>query len=166
MIFFTADNHFWHENIIKFCNRPFKSIEEMNEILIEKWNKKVSYSDTVIINGDFCLCNRTKFKKIHNTLNGTKIYLQGSHGNNVTKAIINSMVIDYGGHEIFIIHNPEDINCNYKLNFTAHVHDKWDIAYINRETIAINIGVDVWDYYPITIEEIMGKYAKWERGND
>lgn len=53
MIYFTADTHFGHDAIIKMCQRPFKNIEDMNETLICKWNKKVNGSDTVYIIGEF-----------------------------------------------------------------------------------------------------------------
>ena len=46
-LFFTSDHHFGHANIIKFCNRPFKDVQEMNETLIERWNKKVKPKDHV-----------------------------------------------------------------------------------------------------------------------
>ena len=52
MIFFTSDLHLGHENCIRLCNRPFSSIEEMDEILIENWNHKVTGKDTVYILGD------------------------------------------------------------------------------------------------------------------
>ena len=52
MIFFTSDLHLGHENCIRLCNRPFSSIEEMDETLIENWNRKVTGKDTVYILGD------------------------------------------------------------------------------------------------------------------
>lgn len=44
-IFITADHHFDHENIIKYCSRSFKTVEEMNEVMVEKLNSKVSKND-------------------------------------------------------------------------------------------------------------------------
>ena len=56
-IFYTADLHLGHANIIKYCNRPFKDVDQMNETLIRNWNSRVKPEDTVIHNGDFCFKN-------------------------------------------------------------------------------------------------------------
>jgi calcineurin-like phosphoesterase family protein len=48
-IFFTADQHFGHKNIIKYCNRPFSSVEEMNKVMIDRWNEIVGKEDTVYV---------------------------------------------------------------------------------------------------------------------
>lgn len=45
MIFFTSDHHFSHANIIRYCNRPFASAEEMNQELIRRWNQTVSLNE-------------------------------------------------------------------------------------------------------------------------
>ena len=60
MIYVTSDLHFNHKNIINLCYRPFKSVEDMNEILIENWNKAVRYDDEVYILGDIALSNNAE----------------------------------------------------------------------------------------------------------
>ena len=52
MIYFTADTHFGHYNVIRFCDRPFASAEEMDEAMIQNWNERVTGNDTVYILGD------------------------------------------------------------------------------------------------------------------
>lgn len=52
MIYFTSDLHFGHRNVIRFDNRPFSSVEEMDAALIERWNQKVSNEDAVYVLGD------------------------------------------------------------------------------------------------------------------
>ena len=52
MVFFTADTHFGHRNVIRFCDRPFETIEEMDETLIRNWNARVTGRDSVYILGD------------------------------------------------------------------------------------------------------------------
>ena len=54
-VFFTADQHFGHKSIIEYCNRPFSDVEEMNEALIENWNKTVDNNDKIFVLGDFAL---------------------------------------------------------------------------------------------------------------
>jgi len=76
MNFFTADEHFGHENIIKYCNRPFRNIGEMDSVLIENFNLTVSKNDVTIHAGDFAWKNEKEYLK---KLNGTHIFLKGSH---------------------------------------------------------------------------------------
>ena len=77
--FFTSDTHFNHANIIKFCNRPFKDVEQMNDVMIANWNSVIGKDDTVFHLGDFCLGGAAEWTKILDRLNG-KIYLiMGNH---------------------------------------------------------------------------------------
>lgn len=78
-IFFTSDLHFNHSNVIKWCNRPFLNVEEMNQSLIDNWNKKVSNKDIVFHLGDL-FWKYYNDKQILDALNGERIYLiPGNH---------------------------------------------------------------------------------------
>ncbi|MGN1345353.1 MAG: metallophosphoesterase, partial [Eubacteriales bacterium] len=78
MIFYTADTHFGHANILRLCGRPFASVEEMNEKLIERWNEKVQPADTVYILGDMFF-RTTEVESILERLRGKKHLIVGNH---------------------------------------------------------------------------------------
>lgn len=78
-IFFTSDLHFGHKNILRFDNRPFTSIEEMDEAIIRNWNTKVSDDDLVYVLGDISWHNDETTARIFNSLKGHKILIKGNH---------------------------------------------------------------------------------------
>ncbi len=79
-VFFISDLHFFHANIIKYESRPFKDVEEMNQVLINNWNSIVkSNDDKVFILGDLSLGNKDQIKLIIDQLNGYKILIFGNH---------------------------------------------------------------------------------------
>ena len=79
MEYFISDTHFYHYNIIQYCNRPFDNIEEMNNRMIESWNSVVTQDDTVYFLGDFGFGDKEKLSNICTQLNGAKIMLRGNH---------------------------------------------------------------------------------------
>ena len=78
-VFFTSDLHFCHENIIRFCKRPFKNKEEMEEKLVENWNNVVGEGDLVLNLGDYVFNNRKEWERITSRLNGRQILIMGNH---------------------------------------------------------------------------------------
>lgn len=78
-IFFTSDLHFSHKNVIKYCQRPFEGIAEMERILIENWNSVVGPQDTVYVLGDVFFCGKQRAEDIIKKLNGYKILVKGNH---------------------------------------------------------------------------------------
>jgi calcineurin-like phosphoesterase family protein len=151
----------------------------MNEVLITNWNNRVRPGDIVFMDGDFCFKNSAGGKAgegmIHKAfyweskLNGKIIFIKGNHDrNNSVRTIIDRLVIKYGPHFINIVHNPEHYDDDYAINFVGHVHEKWKfkrvyLPYENRFTDLINIGVDVWNFKPITFEEIYNDYRRWTK---
>ena len=166
MTFFTADTHLGHGNIIKYCDRPFKSLDKMNSTIINNWNSRVKQTDTVIVNGDFCFKNTSNRGEGINKhwfwwadqLNGNKVFIEGNHDKHNGKFThIKSLVLNLNKRDIFITHRPSDILLGYDLYLTGHVHNNWKHKIITdeRKHILINIGVDVWNFMPVKLDEIL-----------
>ena len=161
-LLWSADIHFNHANIINYCHRPFKTVDQMNKVLIHNWNMRVKPEDTVIHNGDFCFKEgegRHKPSFFRSQLNGNIVFVRGNHDNNNSLATyINSMVVEFGGQKMFVVHNPNDFNPVYPVNIVGHIHQSWKSRVLFQGTkhpvVLINVGVDVWNFMPITYEEI------------
>ena len=175
-IFFTSDTHFWHENILKFCNRPFSSIEEMNDTIINNWNSVVKENDIVFHLGDFCFCGSDKFKELIEKLNG-KIYLiLGNHDLKTIKqwhatkfeGVYQQMSIKIDGRKIYLNHFPflcyagtyyryEDVI--WQLFGHVHSSDKNKNGLDNQRLSMLfptqyDVGVDNNNYTPVSFEEV------------
>jgi calcineurin-like phosphoesterase family protein len=87
MIYFTADLHFGHANIIRFCNRPFQSAQEMDETLIANWNAVVKGNDDVYILGDLFYRNVTPAEDTLKRLKGRKHLILGNHDKRLTATV-------------------------------------------------------------------------------
>ena len=175
--FLTSDLHLGHANIIRYCERPFSSEKEMTETIIRRWNERVKDEDIVHHVGDFCFKNsnesrgegvRLKASHYDAQLKGKKIYYKGNHDrNNSMCTHLHATILDYGGSKYYITHRPEDIDYNFPINFVGHVHQNWKFKRIARplafDVYMINVGVDVWDFYPKTIDEILSKFQHWKK---
>lgn len=159
MIYFIADTHFNHANIIKYCNRPFDNINEMNEYIIKKWNSVVKNVDTVYHLGDVGFGSLQEVKGLVQRLNGTKILLRGNHdfkiGVNTWKEIGFSQVykkkiiLD----NLLLTHAPSEEVEENQINIFGHIHDKpLDERFDKKNHICVSC--DVIDYTPISIKII------------
>ena len=175
-IFFTSDTHFWHENILKFCNRPFSSIEEMNDTIINNWNSVVKENDIVFHLGDFCFCGSDKFKELIETLNGRIYLILGNHDWKTIKqwhatkfeGVYQQMSIKIDGRKIDLNHFPFLCYAGtyYRLEdavwqLFGHVHssDKNKNGLDNQRLSMLfptqyDVGVDNNNYMPISFEEV------------
>lgn len=78
-LFFVSDTHFGHEAILHYAKRPFSSVEEMDQAMIDNWNKVVGPNDYVFHLGDFCFKGSQYWDRILNQLNGHKFLVLGNH---------------------------------------------------------------------------------------
>jgi calcineurin-like phosphoesterase family protein len=173
---FTSDTHFGHANIIRYCDRLFKSVEHMNDALIRNWNQRVKPADTVLVLGDFCFRNTPGGKEgegflnradfYASKLNGNKVFIRGSHdSNNSLNTKITSLVINMCGHEMFCVHDPKDAHGEYQINLVGHVHGYWKVKKMyGINSYMVNVGVDVWKFMPVNMQEILARLQEFKKG--
>lgn len=96
-VWFTSDLHFWHKNICKYCDRPYESIEEMNEAIIANWNSVVKEDDVVFVLGDLGFCGIEKLRHLMSQLKGKIFLIQGNHDSDkvVDKLYEEGLIKDY-----------------------------------------------------------------------
>lgn len=160
--FFTADTHFGHTNIIKLCNRPFSSVLEMNEAIVQKWNEVVRPSDTVYHLGDFAFRQEKPrdTEEIFSRLNGLKILIRGNHDphHTVTElgwdTVHDSLELNLSGTRLFLSHYPHmEWPGFYRgvYHLFGHVHGRFKAPWGR----CMDVGVDAEGYSPIPLEKIV-----------
>ena len=159
MNFFTADYHLNHDKINDFCNRPFKDLDHMNNELIKRHNERVGKRDTVFHIGDFCFGRKSYAEEFLDRLNGTVILLSGNHDpNNGVKSIIDYICVRTYGMDVLLTHKQErayELREQFDFCLVGHSHEEWKF----KERMC-NVGVDVWGYYPIHMQQILKAYKK------
>ena len=156
-IFIISDTHFGHENIIKYCNRPFASVEEMDAAMIKNWNSTVSNNDVVLHLGDVALGNKDRAKEIISQLHGKKILIMGNHDNwseefyrEAGFHTVSRFPILYDGFYL-LSHAPLVLSeTTPYFNFYGHVHN--DNRYIENATSKC-VCVERTGYRPFLIYE-------------
>ncbi len=167
MVYFTSDLHLGHKNIIKLCNRPFSSVEEMDERLIANWNDKVKENDTVYVLGDLIYKSSDNPEKYLSRLKGKKILLVGNHDDgwlhkiNANKYFIqiqNMIVKTVNGRLITLCHYPLlDWKNSKKSSINKIGYMLYGHLHNNRieKAHAFNVGVDVNNFQPISFNKLI-----------
>lgn len=156
MIWFTSDTHFEHANIIQHCNRPFKNVQQMNKLLIKQYNSVVEQEDTVYFLGDLTIKPRSyksALRDIVQNMKGTKHLILGNHDYfepfDYVEIGFNSVHTKLEIFSMILVHDPATAYTTDKTVLHGHVHNMW-----KKKNNAINVGVDVWDYKPVSFIEI------------
>ena len=189
MIYYIADNHFGHKNVIRFDNRPFADTVLMDEVLVHNWNERVTEDDTVYILGDCFWKNEENSVKLIQRLKGHKHLIRGNHDR-----VHGRLRFYYESIEHYAEINDNDrlvILCHYPIPFYknqhygavmlyGHVHRTKEYEYLTEMRKAIkanatgygtpsgnfiNVGcmMPYMDYTPRTLAEIIaGDAAHFE----
>lgn len=163
-----SDHHFYHNNIIEYTNRSFKSVREMNDKMIEKWNNIISKDDTVIYGGDLLFGSVEKANQLIDDLNGSMMIIKGNHDSfspdNIKAPTVEDTILQYDGFRFWYTHRPDNIPDNWtQWKLHGHVHN--DMDFIDYQKNRVNVSVEVLDYNPIPLK-IITKALKTMNGND
>ena len=160
-VFVIADLHLFHENIIKYENRPFTNVDDMNKSLIKNWNKVVSNDDKVFVLGDVTFGNKEQTAEIIKSLHGKKILVMGNH--DISRNIKWFLDVGFDGASrypiiynefIVLMHEPP---CYYNdaspyFYIYGHVHSCEMYKTITKQSACVS--VERWDYTPVDIDKI------------
>lgn len=183
-VFFTADSHFGHANILEYTHRPFSDIEEMNAGLIERWNKRVGPDDVVYDLGDFTLGMGRDAGKYFSKLNGMIHVIPGGHDYRWTTGL-EDRLHSASGWEVSILPPLFDISirtsylerpltivlCHYAMRVwnkshygSLHLygHSHGTLPGLGR---SMDVGVDAHNFYPISLREVMDALQRIPKPN-
>jgi calcineurin-like phosphoesterase family protein len=179
-VWFTSDTHFYHENILRFCSRPFKDITEMNDALVKNWNETVPEDGIVFHLGDFAFGGSREWNDILSRLNGEIYLILGNHdmkqiGQGFMQRfahVTQQMTIRVGGQSIILNHNPF-------LAYGGAYRDVWQLfGHVHSGPLSgkgmdgeqnrgkdlprlgmlfpnqYDVGVDNNDFRPVSFEEV------------
>jgi calcineurin-like phosphoesterase family protein len=158
---FTSDQHFNHENIIKYCSRPFESLGAMNAAIIERWNETVRDEDTVYVVGDVFLGDAGAGAGIVRKLRGKKVLIKGNHDRSHRTMLESGFdevwqrksieLLD--GRKALLCHKPLPESVINHVDLQVHGHRHSGPIVSGKR---VNVCVDLWDYRPVSEEEIIG----------
>lgn len=178
---FTADQHWEHRNIIAYCNRLFKDVDEMNYEMVRRWNDRVQPEDTVYHLGDFTLGGMQSFNRWANQLNGYIHILPGSHDHiwiaesryipieNPRVSVVAPLVslefprLGVGKYPLVLV------LCHYSMNRwdRSHYGSKHIFAHSHGDErgigMSFDVGVDCTNFAPMSLDEVLAKFKKMEK---
>lgn len=190
-VWFSSDLHLGHANIIAYCDRPFASVQEMNETLVHNFNSLVEPEDEVYLLGDLCMGNRKKSSEYLFQLNGKLHWVKGNHDQGLLKIpeVVERFewIKDYhemrvkleSGKKIPVVLFHFPILSWHRKHHGAvclhgHVHSADRLATAKllsqlnsgKEMPRIfDVGVDANDYHPVMLDELLNTHHKLNQGS-
>lgn len=163
-VYFCSDHHFGHAAVIGMCDRPFETVEEMDQAMIEQWNAIVRPRDVVWHLGDFAYrCDPERLRKIWHRLHGQKHLIRGNHDRQATLQLPWVSQQDAGhitvdGQRIHLSHYAHRVwpgQYRGAIHLFGHSHGR-----LPGNSTTMDVGVDAVGYLPLTLEHIREKLAK------
>lgn len=172
MIYYTADPHLGHENVIKFSNRPFSNVEEMDNAIIANWRSVVQPNDDIYVLGDLIFKSadpeaylKQLTGKIHLIRGNHDTFLKNKALERYFTSIDELLTIADNGRRVVLCHYPmAEWNGFYRnaVHLFGHIHNNRNLACEIMEKIpnCYNVGVDCIGFTPMTLDQIINFYGK------
>jgi calcineurin-like phosphoesterase family protein/2'-5' RNA ligase len=162
-VFITSDLHLSHANIIKYCNRPFKDVHEMNKTLVYNWNSTIRKNDIVYFLGDLAYGRNSSTDSWLHKLNGKITFIKGNHDESNYVELLDHMIIEFDGIKFYLTHNPASVPNSWEgWVIHGHVHNnshdydmKQKFPYINYYKRTVNVSVELTNYKPLKLSTIV-----------
>jgi calcineurin-like phosphoesterase family protein len=167
MIYFTSDSHYSHARVIEYSNRPFSSIEEMDQTMINRWNSVVQPNDVVYFLGDFSFAKDTQYTiNVFKQLKGSIHLIKGNHDKRMKGEVkkLFASCVDYMEIEVpdieTISGEQKIILCHYAFrtwnkshhgSIQLHGHSHGSLPGNSQQ---LDVGVDCWNYTPCSYQQV------------
>jgi len=173
--YLVSDLHLDHGNIIEYCDRPFDSVEEMNETLVERWNATVDPGDEVLYGGDLTIrSSAAALLDWLEALNGELVFLLGNHDGTVLEGLdgvrfVEEYRFEHRGVPFHAVHDPADGPSNQAgWLLHGHHHNNWpdEFPFVDHDARRVNLSVELLDYRPLATDRLVDYLACGERFAD
>lgn len=158
-IFITSDLHLDHTNIIKYCQRPFLNIEEMNKTLVDNWNNTISNKDTVYFLGDLAFGRGSKNTDYWlKQLNGKIFFIKGNHDKSAITEFHDNHILEYAGFKFYLTHDPDNVPKDWEgWAICGHHHNNkpQEYPFIDKWGKRVNISVELTKYRPVKMDWLL-----------
>ena len=158
---FTADFHLGHKNIIRYCNRPFDTVEAMNSTILERLNSAVKANDVLYFLGDFCIGPKARALELRREIRCKKIFaVPGNHDKDTRK--LTQEFSWLGDLAEVSINGQRIVLCHYAMRVWNHSsHGAWHLYGHSHgrlptlgNSLSMDVGVDTHDFSPWSFDEI------------
>ena len=172
-IWLISDTHFSHDNIIKYCHRPFRNTYEMDNAIINNWNSLVKDDDLVYHLGDFCFISKNRqssykdalvenANSLLDKLNGHIILKFGNHDRDLRKLINQGKIKFYDctykeiilENKYILTHYPLENVPDGMINIHGHIHNTPEVCALYDKPNYFNVSIDVLNFYPINFDKV------------
>ncbi len=166
--FVISDHHFDHENIIEYTDRSFLDVDDMNDVMQQRWSEVVGEDDVVLYGGDLSFEPKSVILDRVASLPGSLLLVTGNHDGklkpeSVPFPAVESTIVQYDGYRFWYTHRPDTVP-DWWTEWVLHGHVHTDAPFIDYDAKRVNVSVEAVQYTPVPLPQITKALAAMGRG--